>query len=276
MQTKIYYISDLHLDCMWHYHKSSICDAMFYMLPEGDTSLDILVIAGDLCNDGTKSLSFNKESWLKVVSQRFRDIVLVFGNHDFYNTSFDVMENKFTELLCNQNITNVHVLNDRVWFDDISGVLFVGGTLWTDFDKQNPLAMYQTAHFMNDYRYIRTAAYQKITPQHTLKKHLNTKAYIEQVAASNQYDNICVVTHCLPSYQLIREKCRGEPLNCCYASELDDLMYLHDNIKYWVAGHTHDSSSVTVGGCQCVVNPYGYNGDNRYFDRNAHFVVNNA
>lgn len=275
MQTRMFYCSDLHLDCLWRYYHSAVCPQMFAMLPEGDTSQDILVIAGDLCNTATIALSYANESWLRHVSTMFRDIVMVFGNHDYYDSSFDNMEAKFDKLLAEQNITNVHVLRDSSWQDAKTGVLFVGGTLWSDFDNQNALSMYKASGFMNDYRYIRDKNYHRITPQDTLAKHLTTVKYLSKTLQDNKGVPTVVVTHHLPSFQLIAEQYRGEALNGCYASALDDLIMDNPQISHWIAGHTHISNDLYIGDTRCVINPYGYSGDNKEFDRNLHFVLDN-
>ena len=276
MQTRVFYMSDLHLDHLWsHYMSSTRDDAMFGMIPFGDTTQDILIIAGDLCNNDVKVLSYAGESWLKIVSGMFRDIVIVHGNHSYYLTEFDNMEAKFDRLLAEQNITNVYVLRDNSWLDAKTGVLFVGGTLWSDFDNQNPLSMYQASVSMNDYRYIRNKKYRKITPQDTLAKHLASVKYLLKALQDNRDKHTVVVTHHLPSFQLIAEQYRGEALNGCYASALDELIMYNPQVLHWICGHTHISNDLYIGDTRCVINPFGYSGDNKQFDRNCHFVVDN-
>ena len=275
MQTRMFYCSDLHLDHLWRYYRSAVCDKMFEMLPEGDTSQDILVIAGDLANDDTITMSYAGKSWLKVVSGRFRDIVMTHGNHSFFLTEFDNMEAKFDKLLAEQNITNVHVLRDSSWQDAITGVLFIGGTLWTDLDRQNPLIMYQVAYQMNDYRYIRNRIYHKITPLDTLVKHLDTVAYLRDALSKNKGMRTIVVTHHLPSEQLIAEQYKGQLLNACYASSLDELIMDNPQIETWIYGHTHTSNDLMIGNTRCVSNPFGYAGENKQYDITAHIVLDN-
>lgn len=273
-QTRVFYMSDLHLDCLWSFFGSSIHPKLFDMLPTQNTTSDILLICGDVANNDTKVLSYAGESWLKVVSGMFRDIVMTHGNHSFYLTEFDNMEAKFDKLLAEQDITNVHVLRDSSWLDAVTGVLFVGGTLWSSFDSQNPLSMVD-AYIMNDYKYIRNKHYSKITPQDTLAKHLATVKYLKTMLQRNKDKNTVVVTHHLPSFQLITEQYRGEALNGCYASSLDGMIIDNSQISHWIAGHTHISNNLYIGDTRCVINPFGYSGENKQFNRNAYFVVDN-
>lgn len=274
MSTRVFYQSDLHLEHLVH-QTSAFGDAvaLFAMLPEGDTSQDILVIAGDIWNDATNSLLYSGGSWLKTVASRFRDVIIVFGNHCWYGTSFKNMEAKFATLLDEQGINNVHVMNDGCWVDPISNVLFVGGTLWTDFDKESPLLMFNAATVMNDYRYIRTKSYSKISANLIATKHFLTRKHIEHIISNNKDKHIVVVTHHLPSFQLISEEYRGDPNNAYYASDLDEMIIDNPQIKQWVFGHTHITCDKMIGDTRCLSNSYGYKGSNTQFDRNAHFIV---
>jgi hypothetical protein len=69
---------------------------------------------------------------------------------------------------------------------------------------------------------------------------------------------VWVLTHHAPSYQSIHPKYRMETVNGSYASDLDDLILSHPQIKYFSHGHTHESMSYTIGECRVICNPRGY------------------
>jgi hypothetical protein len=46
--------------------------------------------------------------------------------------------------------------------------------------------------------------------------------------------------------------------NGSYASDLDDLILDHPNIKYFSHGHTHSSFRYKIGECEVICNPRGY------------------
>lgn len=256
MSKSVGIVSDLHLNWLWSEIDTTDDDVwynkMFAMLPDSD----ILVIAGDLCDDATKALSYTGRSWLKDVSCMYQRVYIVFGNHDWYTTSFVNMETKFTNLLQEQKIGNVFVLNANTHYEEYDW-LFVGCTLWTDFKNQDPLGMWQAREMMSDYNYIRTQEYSKIRPELILQKHFRDRKYLEYVVSENKGKKIFVVTHHLPSYSLCDEYYSGQN-DYYYASSMDEFIIDNPHIKYWAAGHTHRQKHLTIGETQCIVNPYGY------------------
>jgi hypothetical protein len=70
--------------------------------------------------------------------------------------------------------------------------------------------------------------------------------------------NVWVLTHHAPSYQSIHPKYRTETTNGSYASDLDDLILSHPQIKYFSHGHTHSSFRYHIGECEIICNPRGY------------------
>ena len=124
------YLSDIHLEFGWH--------ELMSLEEDKDT---VLVLAGDVGTvagrhgGGMEVLG----RFLVDASVRFRAVVYVLGNHEFYNDCFDSaridLYNKIIEL----GLTNVFLLEDTsVVFDDVA---FVGATLWTDYDNGNPVKM---------------------------------------------------------------------------------------------------------------------------------------
>jgi predicted MPP superfamily phosphohydrolase len=77
----IFAISDIHLEFLPNV-KSII---------EKIPSADILVLAGDIGNVTHKSNDI--ECFLNDVKSKYRDVVYVAGNHEFYNCSFDRKSN---------------------------------------------------------------------------------------------------------------------------------------------------------------------------------------
>jgi Icc-related predicted phosphoesterase len=89
-------------------------------------------------------------------------------------------------------------------------------------------------------------------------------------------DKKCVViTHYLPSIELINEKYRGkneQPYNQWFASSLDNLIEKHTaKVPLWIYGHTHDPSMTTLFQTEMVCNPHGYEGENK--DPDLNFII---
>lgn len=225
-------------------------------LPEDKDT--ILILAGDIDVHGRiKSLG----KFLAETAQRFKSVLYVMGNHEYYGGSLIGTPIKIRE--CITDTRNVHFLEDQsVAFDD---VLFVGSTLWTDFDKGNPLVMHQSEGGMNDYYKIRTgttdAPYdRRLTAKDTYDKHITSRDYIFSTIKENKgkYRKIVVIVHHLPTYQSIPKRFAGDRLNGAFASELGDLI-VESEPDLIIHGHSHDSCDYILGNVTRIVNnPYGY------------------
>jgi len=72
-----------------------------------------------------------------------------------------------------------------------------------------------------------------------------------------------VITHHLPSYQLIADKYQKHPNINFYASNLE---YLVEKADIWCCGHSHSLKYATIGNCQCYLNPVGYSHESTGFN----------
>ncbi len=156
---------------------------------------DILVLAGDI------GVATHLETFDPVLqwAPRFRHVVQICGNHEYYHGSMLRVPTKIREKL--GHLPNwTLATNDVVRVDDVS---FICGTLWTDFKKTDPLVMETIRNSLNDYRYIRTGPNQKdayikrISPYDILAEHQITKDFIFKsvVAEKSAGQKTVVVTH---------------------------------------------------------------------------------
>ncbi|WP_341325735.1 hypothetical protein [Methylotuvimicrobium sp. KM2] len=75
-----------------------------------------------------------------------REIIYVAGNHEFYDNDLSIID----ELRATAKTLGIHFLdNDGIVID---GVRFLGCTLWTDFNRYSPAAVYDAQSTMTDYR----------------------------------------------------------------------------------------------------------------------------
>jgi len=63
-----------------------------------------------------------------------------------------------------------------------------------------------------------------------------------------------VITHHAPSMLSIHPSYEGDPLNPCYATELE----LDKWPNYWIHGHIHCVQNYIHNGCNILCNPGGY------------------
>jgi Icc-related predicted phosphoesterase len=269
---KIKLVSDLHLE----FSDINI---------QNDADYDVLILAGDIMiaqplHDhpdihkfrpedpntiwklGTnQEMSVRFHDFFKRVSFQFPHVIYIMGNHEFYDgkwmASIDYMRTVCAEF------PNIHMLErDTVTIDD---VVFVGGTLWTDMNKGDPLTMHAIRDMMNDYRSIRhdMAGYRTLKPSDTVERHRQTVGYIKHVLDENKDKRCVVVGHHSPSFLSCSDYYKHDTLmNGGYHSNLEEFILDHEQIVLWVHGHTHHPFDYYIGSTRVVCNPRGYQSGN--------------
>ncbi|TIP49796.1 MAG: phosphatase [Mesorhizobium sp.] len=244
---KIWLFSDLHLEATDLRQPLAILDA------------DVCVVAGDLCRAPA-----NGVHWLAENIAPSMPCVYVGGNHEFYKGA--IREGLEDGRKAAKGFPDVHFLeNDAV---TISGVRFVGATLWTDYCimGHQRLAMMYARERMNDYRQIafQRNPWQRFLPETAYGLHQESKRFIEGSLRSPDIPTV-VVTHHLPHPASIPRRFARDPLNAAYASDLTDVIQ-SGRPTLWIHGHTHESCDYLIGGTRIVCNPRGYDDENGAFD----------
>ena len=198
--------------------------------------------------------------FLKRMSFQFPDVIYVAGNHEFYNGKFHKGIQYLRETCA--EYTNVHFLErDTVKIQDVT---FVGGTLWTDMNKGDPLTLHAVKDMMNDFRIIRNdeKGYTQLKPMDVAIRHRETLQYIKHVVEENPDEKFVVVGHHSPSLQSIHPRYADDKLmNGAYSSDLSEFILDHPQIKLWTHGHTHHCFDYVIGETRIVCNPRGYHND---------------
>jgi len=244
---KIQLVSDLHLE--------------FGDIEIKNNGADVLILSGDICvaaDIGRGEMSDRKTRFVNFferVSKEFKNVVYVFGNHEHYHgdfvTSTEIIRTAFGHL------SNVHILDiDSV---DIDGVLFVGGTLWTNFKNRDPVVMWDAQRMMNDYRTVRNGSPNVFLPEDSVLYHEQMLRTID-AACNGETRPIVVVGHHAPSFKSIGGRYVGDKLNGAYASDLVEFIEQRPQIKMWTHGHIHNSSDYMIGSTRVLCNPRGYHG----------------
>jgi len=207
---------------------------------------------------------------LEECSQKYRKVIMVMGNHEFYRSVFQ----KTYEHIKSQLPDNVYLLEKESL--ELDGVLFLGATLWTDMNKQDALTIYHMQGAMNDYRQITMLneerhVYHRLQPEYTVKEHLKTLEYFKNVLAENRQREggalpVVVITHHSPSKLSTKPKYQKDVLmNGAYSSDLSDFILDNPEIKVWTHGHTHDTFDYMIGETRIICNPRGY----KYYEQRA-------
>ena len=269
---KIKLVSDLHLefsDCFIN----------------NDEGADVLILGGDICiaqdlHDHPEPANTADQAAIangtglgrrQLTAQRFRDffkrcsfqfphVIYIMGNHEFYNGKFyagiDYMREECAKY------PNVYMLEqDMKIIDD---VVFVGGTLWTNMNKRDPLTMHAIEGMMNDFRIIRNDQrnYAAMSALDVAIRHDKTLAYIEHIVHEHRNKKCVVVGHHSPSFQSCHPMYGNDTLmNGGYHSDLSEFIMDHPQIKLWTHGHTHHPFDYVLGETRVVCNPRGYEND---------------
>ena len=66
-----------------------------------------------------------------------------------------------------------------------------------------------------------------------------------------------VVTHHLPTLEVVASQHKGSLLNSAFASELGNFI-ADSRIDVWIYGHSHSNIDTTIGNTRIVCNQLGY------------------
>lgn len=285
---KIAVCSDLHLE----FGGFSTDDAILTN-PE---QADVLVLSGDVCVAKDLHLeSVNKggriTSFFEAVSKAYKHVVYIMGNHEHYNGDYALSAGRIYALVCQYD--NFHFLDNESI--EIDGTLFVGGTMWTDMNGEDPSTMYFIKHRMNDFRIIRNSNRQvcrtvpiyeynddgglkkdekgyniqigtkkkeepsTFSPEDAVDAYKKFMEFLKQQLSETKCDKVVVCTHHTPSHQSCHPAyAHDHDMNGGYHNKLDFFIEDNPKIKLWTHGHTHERFDYTIGETRVVCNPRGY------------------
>lgn len=206
--------SDIHLE------RDDISDISKIITPDAE----ILVLAGDIGNP-MKSIYNN---FLNYYSKLFNIIFIITGNHEYYGNSM-IETNKKIEEICDL-YDNIHFLNNKTF--KYEGILFIGTTLWSLIPED--YTVYNQLSSMNDFKLIK-----EFTLEEYRKLFINNVKFIK----NNLEENSIIITHHAPSMKCVAEEYKYDKVNCCFASDLDEL-FMNNKVIGWIYGHTHNNLSL--------------------------------
>ena len=236
---RLWILSDLHMELTRGWDLPAVGDRPDY---------DVLVVAGDLITRMERGVA-----WL-LARVPDRPVIYVAGNHEAYGQDIDRTVEKARALAAG---TSVHVLqNDSVQIGD---VVFIGCTLWTDFELfgDAEYAMMAAAEVMNDYKKIRIGNYQyRLRPSHTLARHQESRDFIARELRKPATGARVLVTHMGLHPTSVRRGFERDISSAAYTSDCSDLLAMGVDVA--IHGHTHETYDRMVGGTRLVTNQKGY------------------
>jgi len=228
-----------------------------------------LILAGDLWV-GTRFIEFAGYSWIGDVAPRFKQVLIVLGNHDYWpgNKALTILKGGDTcnAMLQEHGLDNVKVLDMDNHVD--GDVMFVGATLWTDMNKCDPLTMHNMSNCMAydgkiSFNNGKDGAWERFTSQKWVDTHRNHKQYIEMMAKNNPDKKIVVITHHQPLEMMGDPLYKGHEANAYYYSDLSELILDNTNIAAWICGHSHIGFDEQFEHCRLLMNAVGYSSEHR-------------
>lgn len=235
MALKIQVVSDLHLEFL---------DSLPDMFGPDFVTAPNLFLAGDIGYPKADS-----GIWLEFINfcdKYYDKIFYIPGNHEAYKSEYYKTIDTIKEVLKSRP---KFVFLEAGVVSNLGPYKVVGCTLWSDITESGFVSL-------ND-KYIKIKpgdVFRRLSRQDVIEFHKKDKAWLEsQVDA-----NTIVMTHHLPSFELIDCQYKDPKyadLNTGFASELD-LILLRS--RAWIYGHTHIGGIKNLHGTLCICNPYGY------------------
>jgi predicted phosphodiesterase len=253
MTFNLQYVSDIHLEAHDKRDTGSISPEMFVK-----PSAPYLALCGDISIPDLKSY----DAFLEWCSSRWEKIFLVAGNHEYYNfrckekTDMAAKKKKLEEIVA--KYPNIHFLECSSYYLEEYNLRILGCTLWSDTSIGDRIKILT---YMNDGRSIRYQGEYPLLPEMMTELHLDQYEWLyEEInKAEERKEQVVVLTHYMPSFQLVAEKYQDNPLNMCFASDCEELM--RPPVKAWICGHSHTGVKKEINGVLCLMNPFGYPGE---------------
>lgn len=269
---KLALVSDVHLEFADWY-------------PSNPDQADVLLLAGDIMLAADLNGTYKSERFKEFLTnckREYKDVIYIMGNHEHYNGDFATSHELLREAC---DINSIDFLDKEV--ATINNVTFIGGTLWTDMNKEDPKTMNQISYLMNDFRIIQNSdkttsfkdtkgnfqqRYSKFSPEDCVEDHKAFLKVIDDTITSNPTGTFVVVGHHAPSKRSTKPGYEKDLIvGGAYSSDLDEFILSHPQIKVWVHGHTHDKFDYMIGSTRIVSNARGYVGYERGTDKEDPF-----
>lgn len=246
---------------------------MPYNYPPDDA--DVCIVAGDVLG-GPESVDYLAGK-IKI------PLIFVPGNHEYWGQVYQSSRTAMNS--AGRKHSHVHVLSDGQSVV-IKDTLFVGGTLFTDFELfgqsniNDVMSVAVSEGF--DFRNIKFKRYgeeeRNFAPSDARSIHKRTLEKIADALTVSQCARKVIVSHYGPAAQSIPKEFRvsksmGDTIaNAWYASELTEFIkeYAPDA---WVHGHIHRSCDYRIGKSLVLCNPRSFEHENTAFEWDKTFVL---
>ncbi len=275
---------------------------------ENTEGADVLILSGDILverdldewievqaeNGFARHRSVMYHTFFQECAAAFPHVLYVAGNHEHYHGDFKFtlseLKKKFAYL------KNVHVLDKEVF--KLGDYTFVGSTIWTNMNNEDPLTLFHMKDYMNDFRIIKNSNryvyknvpiyeydengkvkldenYRQIqigmkkkeepsrfTPEDAVEENKKCFEFIKfTVSEAKDGEKVIVVGHHTPSHQSCHPRYAHDTImNGGYHNNYEEYIVDHPQIVLWTHGHTHERYDYNIGSTRIICNPRGYVG----------------
>ena len=235
---------------------------------ENKEAADVLILAGDvLVASDFQEKAYDREFYLKKIRDydkfiesccsEFNNVIMICGNHEHYSGNIDksvkIIRDRYS------NLFNFTLLDNEK--TEIDGVVFLGGTCWTNMNKNDPMTKIRVRQSMNDFQLIhKTNGDTLFNPDDAVLRYEKYVSFLFQ-ELDEEKPNV-VISHHPPSKEFVHPKYRYDPeMNGAYCNDLDGFIIDHEKeIAAWVCGHVHHAHTEVIGDVPVYCNPRGYFG----------------
>ncbi|KAF7719249.1 Uncharacterized protein PECH_004823 [Penicillium ucsense] len=241
-------LSDLHLEVNQQYQT--------YEVP---TCAPNLILAGDI----GRLCDYEKyRDFLQYQTDRFQQVFLVLGNHEFYSQSFASALESARAMAQEACFDGRLILLHQTRYDmPDSLVTILGCPLWSHIPEDQKGVVTST---IQDFKQI-----EGWTAEDHNQSHVSDLTWlsheIDAIQASNRQKPmderrvVLVVTHHAPSIQRTSHpQYQYSPWRSAFATDVVARMSELTGVKAWVFGHTHYCTDVKERGVRIIANQRGY------------------
>jgi hypothetical protein len=240
------------------YHKSSTFwdHLRLQQLP----CTDLCILAGDigyplLKRSGTKRGFSACPKWtnlLEKIKSKYKYVLYVPGNHEYYQAVEYKTDSKQIDELMREACDKIGVtfLNCNSWqHPEYSDMEFFGCTLWSDMKASSWEQMNDNKAFVRHQDFV--------------DAHHHHFQWLKESLEGSSRRYKCVITHYLPSFELIHPRFATSSINDAFVVNCELLMK-EARVHAWFFGHSHESCGKVCEGVRCFANPLGYPLENKW------------
>ena len=234
------FVSDLHLE----FAQNKKLLSKKPILPVQET----LIIAGDLM---PLSAMEQHQDFLNYLSDHFKMTYWLPGNHEFYGSDLATRPNSFEEFIRPNVLLLNHIVKEIP--DPAGPIELIFSTLWSFIPALLTEIVVKRVQDFNQIQWNGSP----MTPKVYNQLHQNALDFLAPALESKSARKM-VISHHLPSFLNYPKKHQNDPINACFASNLDHFMQKTAQ-NAWIYGHHHANiPPFLIGQTTLYTNQLGY------------------